>query len=104
METLESTFVSSVGSNIGEFESEIKKFTGARGTVATVNGTAALHTSLVLAGVKNGDLVITQAISFVAACNAISYLGANPIFVDVERTSLGLAQMQHRVVRTKCIC
>ena len=75
LDTLESTFVSSVGECVTEFEKRIADFTGARYSVATVNGTAALHTALLLGGVQNGDEVITQPLTFVATCNAISYCG-----------------------------
>jgi len=65
-ETLDSTFVSSVGGFVDRFEDDIRQFTASARAVATVNGTAALHTALYLAGVNNGDLVITQALTFVA--------------------------------------
>lgn len=91
LETIESTFVSSVGKFVDSFEEEIKKYTGAKYAVACVNGTAALHMALVLAGVKGDDLVITQSLSFIATCNAISYLNAQPVFVDVDRNTLGLS-------------
>jgi len=60
--------------------------------VATVNGTAALHAALIMAGVLPCDLVITQALTFVATTNAISYCGASPIFLDVDRKTLGLSE------------
>ena len=90
-DTIASTFVSSVGAYVDRFESEIASFTGAPRAVATVNGTAALHIALQLAGVERGDLVITQPLSFVATCNAISYCGAEPVFVDVDRHTMGLS-------------
>lgn len=90
LDTLESTFVSSVGKYVDDFESLIEAYTGAKKAVATTNGTAALHTALYMAGVKSGDLVITQALTFVATCNALHHMGAEPIFVDVSRISLGL--------------
>jgi perosamine synthetase len=90
-ETIESTFVSSVGKFVDAFEAEIKQYTGAKYAIACVNGTAALHMSLILAGVEKGDMVITQSLSFIATCNAISYLHAKPIFVDVDRHTLGLS-------------
>ena len=90
LDTLESTFVSSVGEYVTEFEKKIAEFTGAQCAVATNNGTSALHTALLLAGVKDRDEVITQPLTFVATCNAIRYCGADPIFVDVERETLGL--------------
>lgn len=91
LETIESTFVSSVGKFVDSFEEEIKKYTGAKYAVACVNGTAALHMALIMAGVKRDDLVITQSLSFIATCNAISYLNAHPVFVDVDRNTLGLS-------------
>jgi len=91
LETIESTFVSSVGKFVDAFEEEIKKYTGAKYAVACVNGTAALHMALILAGVKRDDLVITQSLSFIATCNAISYLNAHPVFIDVDRKTLGLS-------------
>lgn len=90
LETIETTFVSSVGKYVDEFEREIERFTESARAVATVNGTAALHTALYMAGVKQDDLVITQALTFVATCNAIHHMGAKPAFVDVSRETLGL--------------
>lgn len=91
IEAIESNFVSSVGQRVSDFETMTAAFTGARYAIATVNGTAALHASLVLAGVKAGDEVISQALTFVATCNAICYMGAKPVFVDVDRDTLGLS-------------
>ncbi|WP_405077689.1 LegC family aminotransferase [Pectobacterium versatile] len=88
--TIESTFVSSVGKYVDQFESEIMRYTGTARAVATVNGTAALHVSLYMAGVCSGDLVITQPLTFVATCNALHHMGAQPIFVDISKKSLGL--------------
>lgn len=90
-DAIDSTFVSSVGKYVDRFEEMIRDYTGASYAIATVNGTAALHMSLILAGVKQNDLVITQALSFIATCNAISYLGAEPLFVDVDMDTLGLS-------------
>jgi perosamine synthetase len=90
-ETIDSTFVSSVGKFVDKFEDIIKDYTGAKYAIATVNGTAALHMSLILAGVKRDDLVITQALSFIATCNAISYLNAEPVFVDIDKDTLGMS-------------
>jgi aminotransferase in exopolysaccharide biosynthesis len=89
-ETIESTFVSSVGKFVDDFERKMESFTSASRAIATVNGTAALHTALYMAGVKAGDYVITQALTFVATCNALYHMGAEPIFVDVARVSLSL--------------
>lgn len=91
IDCIDSTFVSSVGKYVDQFEQEIAKYTGAKYAVATVNGTAALHIALKLAGVGPDDEVITQPLSFVATCNAISYCGARPVFVDVDRDTLGLS-------------
>lgn len=89
-DTLNSTFVSSVGSYVNKFEEHIEAYTGTTKAVATVNGTAALNTALYMAGVKSGDLVITQSLTFVATCNALYHMGAEPVFVDVSSVSLGL--------------
>lgn len=88
---IDSNFVSSVGSRVTEFENGVAAYCGARYGVATVNGTAALHISMVLAGVKRDEEVITQALTFIATCNAISYIGATPVFVDVDRSTLGMS-------------
>ena len=90
-ETLESTFVSSVGGFVDRLERDLEKFTGSTRAVATINGSAALHAALYMAGVKNGDLVITQALTFVATCNALFHMGVKPVFIDVSRQSLGLS-------------
>lgn len=89
--TITSTFVSSVGEYVNRFEQDMAAYTGTECAVATVNGTAALHVSLRLAGVEQGDLVITQALTFVATCNAIAYCGAEPLFIDVDESTLGLS-------------
>lgn len=90
-ECIDSNFVSSVGARVGDFERGIADFCGARFGVATVNGTAALQVAMRLAGVQSGDLVITQALTFIATCNALSYLHADPVFVDVDRETLGMS-------------
>jgi aminotransferase in exopolysaccharide biosynthesis len=91
VDTIESAFVSSVGGYVDRFEQDVAVYTGTPMAVATVNGTAALHIALKLAGVEHGDLVITQPLTFVATCNAIAYCGAEPVFVDVDRGTLGLS-------------
>lgn len=91
MDTIESTFVSSVGAFVDRFEADMAGYTGSPRAVATVNGTAALHVALQLAGVGQGDLVVTQSLTFIATCNAIAYCGAEPVFVDVDRHTLGLS-------------
>lgn len=89
-DTIDSSFVSSVGHYVDQFEQQIQEFTGCGKAVATVNGTAALHSALYMAGVKAGNLVITQPLTFVATCNAIYHMGAEPIFVDVSTDTLSL--------------
>ena len=89
-EAIDSTFVSSVGQFVDRFEKEFAEYTGAKYAVAVVNGTAALHISLILAGVQQNDEVITQPLTFVATCNAISYCGADPVFIDVDPINMGL--------------
>ncbi len=91
MDTIDSTFVSSVGQYVDRFEGMMREYTGAKHAIAVVNGTAALHISLILAGVKKDDLVITQALSFIATSNAISYIGAEPVFIDVDPKRLGMS-------------
>jgi len=91
LDCIESTFVSSVGKYVDRFEEMIKEFTGAKYAIATVNGTSALHIALKLAGVQEGDLVITQPLTFIATCNAIAYCGAEPIFVDIDPETLGMS-------------
>jgi len=90
-ECIDSTFVSSVGVFVDRFELEIAKYTGAKYAVATSNGTSALHVSLIISGVEGGDEVITQPLTFVATCNAINYCGARPIFVDVDKDTMGMS-------------
>lgn len=90
LQTLESTFVSTVGDLVEEFEGHLTQYTGATYAVATNSGTAALHTALHLTGIRPGEEVITVPLTFVATCNAIRYCGANPVFVDVEWQTLGL--------------
>ena len=80
-----------MGKFVDSFEEEVAKFTGAKYAIATVNGTAALHMAFLMAGVEPDDEVITQALTFVATCNAISYIGAKPVFVDVDKRTMGLS-------------
>lgn len=91
LDCIASTFVSSVGKYVDRFEDMIRDYTGCKYAIATVNGTSALHIALLLAGVKRGDLVITQPLTFIATCNAISYCGAEPVFVDVDANTLGMS-------------
>ena len=90
-ECIDSTFVSSAGKFVDQFEDKIAKYTGAKYAVATTNGTSAIHISLILADVDINSEVITQSLNFVASCNAISYCNATPIFIDVDRDTMGLS-------------
>jgi perosamine synthetase len=90
-ECIDSTFVSSVGKFVDKFEERISDYTGAKYAIATSNGTSALHISLLLANVDQNNEVITQPLTFVATCNAISYCGAQPIFIDVDKDTMGLS-------------
>ena len=89
--TIDSTFVSSVGKYVDKFESMISEYTDSKYAIATTNGTSALHTALILAGVSDDDEVLTQSLTFVATCNAISYCNAKPIFIDVDKHTLGMS-------------
>jgi aminotransferase in exopolysaccharide biosynthesis len=91
VDAIDSTYVSSVGEYVNRFEADMRELTGARYAIATANGTLALHMSLILAGVRDGDEVITQPLSFVATCNAIAYQRAHPVFVDVDRDTMSLS-------------
>ena len=91
LETIDSTFVSSVGAFVDQFEIKVAEYTCAKHSIATVNGTAALHIALKLLGVEKNSEAITQSLTFVATCNAIRYCEAKPLFVDVDKTTLGLS-------------
>lgn len=95
-ECIDTTFVSSVGAFVDRFERDIATFTGAKRAVVCVSGTNALHMALMLAGVERDDEVLTQALSFIATCNAISYIGAHPVFIDVDMDTMGLSPMALR--------
>ena len=90
-ECIDTTFVSSVGKFVDRFEEDTAKYTGCKRAVVCVSGTNALHMSLMLAGVQRDDEVLTQALTFVATCNALSYIGAHPVFIDVDRDTMGLS-------------
>ena len=90
-ECIDTTFVSSVGKFVDKFEEMVADYTGAKKAVVCVNGTNALHMSLLLMGVERDDEVLTQALTFIATCNAISYIGAHPVFIDVDRNTMGLS-------------
>ena len=95
-ECIDTTYVSSVGKFVDQFEIEIAKFTGVKKAVSVVNGTNALHLALKLVGVKQGDEVITQPLTFIATANAISYCDAKPVFLDVDRDTMGLSPVALR--------
>jgi aminotransferase in exopolysaccharide biosynthesis len=96
VETIDSTFVSSVGAFVNQFEEMMATITGAKFAIATTNGTIALHLALIAAGVTGGDEVITQPLTFVATANAIAHCGATPVFVDVDRDTMGLSPVALR--------
>jgi len=108
---IDSTFVSSVGKYVDRFEDEFAKRVGSKYAIATVNGTSALHISLILAGVKRDDEVITQPLTFIATCNAISYIGAKSVFVDVDLDTMGLSpkslqnflEQNCEIIDNKCV-
>ena len=91
VDTIDSTFVSSVGKYVDDFEAAVAEYTGSSYAIATVNGTAALHAALLLAGVQSDDEVITQSFTFVATANAIRSCYAKPVFVDISTDTLGLS-------------
>ena len=90
-ECIDTTFVSSVGKFVDRFEVDMAAYTGARKAVVCVSGTNALHMAMMLVGVERDDEVLTQALTFIATCNAISYIGAHPVFIDVDIDTLGLS-------------
>ena len=91
VDSIDSTFVSSVGAYVDKFESMMSTISGTSKSVAVVNGTSALQVALRLAGVSAGDEVITQALTFIATVNAVIYNGATPIFIDVDIDTMGLS-------------
>jgi aminotransferase in exopolysaccharide biosynthesis len=91
LDTIRSSYVSSIGEYVNKVEKFMTEFTGSKYAIATVNGTSALHIALLLSGVKPNTEVITQPLTFVATCNAISYCGAYPTFVDVDADTLGMS-------------
>ena len=90
-ECIDSTFVSSSGKFVDLFEKKVAEFTGAKHAIVTVNGTAAIQISLKLAGVESDDEVITQSLTFISTANAIKYCNASPIFLDVDKDTMGLS-------------
>ncbi len=103
-EAIDSSFVSSIGPFVNEFESKLAKFIDVKNVILTVNGTSALHIALQLAGVSENTEVITQSLTFVATCNAILYCKAHPVFIDVDEKTLGLsAKSLEEFLRDHCI-
>lgn len=90
-ECIDTTFVSSVGKFVDRFETDMAAYTKSAKAVVCVSGTNALHLAMVLTGVERDDEVLTQALTFIATCNAISYIGAHPVFIDVDRNTLGMS-------------
>lgn len=90
-DAIDSTYVSSVGDKINEFEKLISEYTSINYSVALVNCTSALHLSLILSKVSEGSEVLTQSFNFIAGCNAISYCNAKPVFIDIDKDSLGMS-------------
>ena len=90
-ECIDTTFVSLVDKFVDCFEEDMANYTGAKRAVVCVSGTNALHMSLLLSGVKKDDEVITQALTFIATCNALSYIGAHAVFLDVDKSTMGLS-------------
>lgn len=95
-ECIDSTYVSSVGKFVDRFEEMVAQYTGAKRAVVCVNGTNALYMAMSLAGVEREDEVITQPLTFIATCNAISYIGAYPVFLDVDLDTMGLSPSKMR--------
>lgn len=91
LDCINSTFVSYIGKYVKNFEEITVQYTGAKYAIAVVNGTAALQIALQMAGVKYGDEVITQPLTFVATANAITHAGAQPVFVDVDHDTMGMS-------------
>ncbi|MBU78988.1 MAG: aminotransferase DegT [Flavobacteriales bacterium] len=92
-QAIDNTNVSSKGKFIDRFEKNISSLTNNKFCVATVNGTSALQIALILADVKQNDEVLTQALTFVATSNAIAYLKAKPVFIDVDRDTMGMSPL-----------
>ena len=108
---IDSTFVSSVGNFVDKLEQKIADYMGVQYAISTNSGTSALHVSLLLANIEEDDEVITQPLTFVATCNAINYCRAQPVFVDVDKDTMGLSPSALRdflenntsIVDQKCV-
>jgi perosamine synthetase len=90
-ECIDSTYISSVGKFVNLFEEKIAEYTGSKSAIVCVNGTSALHLALVLTGIEQDDEVLTQPLTFIATSNAIRYCNAAPVFLDVDRDTMGLS-------------
>lgn len=90
-ECIDTTFVSSVGKFVDRFENDMAEYAGCKKAIVCVSGTNALHMSMILVGVERDNEVLTQALTFIATCNAISYIGAHPVFIDVDKSTMGLS-------------
>ena len=86
---LDSRWVSS-GKYVDLFEEKIAQYLGAQFAVSTVNGTSAIHTALLVAGVQPGDRVVVPTLTFIATVNPVIYCGAIPVFIDAEEETLNL--------------
>lgn len=91
LDTIDSTFVSSIGAYVDKFEVMMQEITHTKKAVAVVNGTAGIQVALRLVDVKANDEVLTQALTFVATANAIAYSNAKPVFLDVDLDTMGLS-------------
>lgn len=90
-DVIDSTYVSSVGEYVKKFDRMMAELTGAKYAAATISGTSALHAAILLAEVKAGDEVLTQALTYIATPNTISYTGAKPVFIDVDKDTMGMS-------------
>lgn len=95
-ECIDTTYVSSVGKFVDRFEEMVAEYTGAKRAVVCINGTNSLHMAMLLTGVERGDEVISQSLTFIATANAISYIGAYPVFLDVDIDTMGLSALKMR--------
>jgi perosamine synthetase len=93
VDCVKSNYVSSVGMYVNDFEKKISDITGAKYTIATVNGTSALHIAMITCGIERNNEVLTQSVTFVGTCNAISYIKAHPIFIDVDKDTMSMSPL-----------
>ena len=89
-ECLDTTWISSAGRFIAEFERSFAEACGVKHAIATNNGTTALHLALTALGIGPGDEVVVPVLTYIATANAVRYCGAEPVFVDVERDSMNM--------------